>query len=157
MVDMKYESPRIKFPSKVWRVRIEMRNGEWAIVKNVEIPSMTLPRHTPLPRSGEKRGVTGFWVEVLGTRGETLYRVLVPNPLERSVEVFEADGSIKREEEANKESCMFEVLIPDIPEMESLAVFSNITETGKQMAKAHQLARMPLDKLLGGGGEYGRG
>lgn len=146
----------ITFPRTVWRVRIRVRKGEWEIIKTVEIPEMTLPPSAELPRETKERGLTGFWVNLLNESGETLYRVTTQNPLNRTAEIFEADGSITRNNEKAMDECVFEVLVPDVPGMAALEVFSSTTEDGKRHSKARELTRIPLRTTPGEGGEYGR-
>ncbi len=149
------KTPPIKFPAPVRRIRIRVRGGEWSILDQVEIPQMTLRRSAELPSAGAGRGVAGFWVEAVDTNRRTIYRALAPNPFERSVEVFDAGGQPHRVD-ASGEQALFDVLIPDLPEIAALVFYSDVTPEGRRRPRAEVVQQLPLRRPGKRGGQHGR-
>jgi hypothetical protein len=148
--------PRIKFPSPVLRIRIQVdKAGQWTVVKRVEIPSMTLSRSVDLPERRRGQGLSGFWVEAVDRQGQLLYRTLVRSPFERSVEIFDADGEPHRIEPPNDE-ILFDVLVPNLPDLAEIIFYSDVDEQGRSLPKSSAIQRVPVRGSGGKGGERGR-
>ena len=91
-----HHNPRkIKFPSPVNRLRIQVKGGEWSIQKQIDIPSMTLRSSVPLTSNKKGTGQSGFWVDAVDSNQQLIYRATVANPFERQVELFEKSGEME--------------------------------------------------------------
>jgi hypothetical protein len=123
--------PPLEYPRAVRRLRVGWRDGQWTILKDVTIPQMTLPKASELP---EGQAVSGFWWEATNAEGRALYRRVEPDPTESRVEVVRQDGSF-RNLEGHRHEAVFDVLIPDLPEIEELRIFSSREEGAEAAAK----------------------
>src|SRR5207245_91362 len=77
----------------------------------------------PLPE-GER---SGFWIEVRGKDGETLYHRALHDPLQEDTEVFgdePGEGLYRVPNELQQGE--FEVLVPDIPGAADVALFGTV-------------------------------
>ena len=110
--------PDVQFPTPVLRVRVRRRGDKWTIEKQTRIPSMTLPRASELPETGG-RALAGFWYEATDAAGRALYRRVIRDPTEQSVEVPGAGGGFARAD-ADRPEVIFDVLIPELPEVTQL-------------------------------------
>lgn len=147
--------PKVKFPCPVRRVRIQVRKDDWQIVKEIEIPSMTLSQPAEPPDGSKGRGLSGFWVEAVDRKERALYRPVMANPFENSSEIFESDGSMHREERVRDEF-VFDVLIPDLPDITELLFYSDVTANGKRSLRSDMVKRLPLKRAARRGGRNGR-
>src|SRR5215213_744503 len=117
-------SPQVKFPCPVRRLSIAWREGTWKIENEIRIESMTLPKSDELPEEAKRRGVTGFWYEAVDGQGRTLYRQVMEEPF-LGMEVFDKDGKIRRTQPGHHDISL-EILVPDVPEVEELHLYSSI-------------------------------
>jgi len=145
----------VRFPSPVRRVLLAFRDGQWQIEKEVVVPSMTLPKSISLPETAE-RGHQGFWFELVGESGDTLYRRILENPAESGAEIFSPDGTITRMDEP-RETVMVEVLIPALPEPTRLELFASESRPPAgdrresfRSQPARRVARLDLPPVSGG-------
>jgi hypothetical protein len=114
---------------------------------------MTLPRSVELPADRGK-GLTGFWIELRDGKEEVLYRVGLPDPFERGMELFEEGGTMRRVSAAGHDATL-EVLVPDLPAAAGLHLFSSNPPGGdeKQRRTAERIAVIDLRA----GKEHGHG
>jgi hypothetical protein len=77
----------------------------------------------PLPE-GER---SGFWIELRGKAGETLYHRVLHDPLQEDTEVFgdEPGGDLYLVPNERQEG-EFEVLVPDVPGAVDVALFGTV-------------------------------
>jgi hypothetical protein len=98
----------------------------------------------------------GFWMELRDRNDQVLFHRLIHSPLVGSVEVHSPDGKIERKFGEAKES-IFEVLLPDNPAAESIALMgesldvSALSATGAQRAASTELARFDIPRGEKGG------
>lgn len=116
--------PPVKFPCAVRRVRVHWKDGEWRIVKEVMIPQMTLPKSAELPET-ERQGVSGFWWEATDAEGRVLYRRSMPDPREPRMETVDRDGTFRNLGSGHRHEVVFDVLIPDLPEIQEVRFFAS--------------------------------
>jgi hypothetical protein len=133
---------------------VRRRGERWTIDKQTRIEAMTLPASAELPEGGG-RPVAGFWYEVVDEDGRALYRRVLRNPTEQAVEVPAADGGLQRVD-VDRPEVVFDVLVPDLPEVRDLAFYDSEPRAGDTqatIARASQpVARIPLK----GGRQQGR-
>jgi hypothetical protein len=120
--------PQINFPCPVRRIRVLWRKGKWSIQKEIEIPRMTLPKSSELPSARQRQRITGFWYEATDADGQVFYRRITAAPSLGEVELFEEDSTFTRARMEQPE-VIFDVLIPDLPEVSEVRFFN---ETGAE-------------------------
>lgn len=160
-------NPQVRFPCPVRRLSVAWRDGTWKIENEILIKSMTLPKSDELPEDAKTRGVTGFWYEAVDAQGRTLYRKVMEEPFQ-GMEVFEPDGTIRRRKPSHHDINL-EILVPDVPELEELHIYSSIKpseQTEHAEHAAHEMEvreegraeRIATISLRRGekGGSYGR-
>jgi hypothetical protein len=121
-------------PGPVLRITIERRDGEWREVDRYRVPEMTIPSSSELPSTPKSTRLTGAWVEAVDAKGEVLYRRMLREP-PRGVEIFHEDGSMSRIT-ADSDEYSMDLLIPDLPEIESINLFMEPDEPlGKEVPR----------------------
>ena len=123
--------------SPVIRLRIEITEGEWKIVKKIRIPRMTLPKQPDLPALKDKLP-SGFWADLMDNKGKLLYRVFKNDPLSGTKEVVGKDGKFVREP-MSKDSVIFDVLIPEFKDIDKLQFYTD-TDPGKDFKGTRRLS-----------------
>jgi hypothetical protein len=115
---------KIEPATPVIRLRIEVADGNWNVIKQIRIPKMTLPKQPDLPILKDKPP-SGFWAELIDSKGKLLYRVFKNNPLTGTKEVIDKKGKYVRES-MSKDSVIFDVLIPEHKNMDKLRFYTDI-------------------------------
>jgi hypothetical protein len=99
-------------------------------------------------------GQAGSWAELLDAHGRTIYQQLLHNPIRYEMEVPEdPDTGTLHWEEVRHPQGVFEVLVPDMPEGQTLVLFGSSRESLRQAAAterqqaATELARIRLDEI----------
>jgi hypothetical protein len=88
-------------------------------------------------------GQSGFWYELRDAKRKILYRRVASNPIQFDVEVHDPETGPRRYP-VRKARGLFTVLVPDLPEADSLVLVSSPLDPRKRMASAKLLARIPL-------------
>ncbi len=88
----------------------------------------------------------GFSFEVRDSGGKALYRRVIHPPIRTSVEVFEEDGSIRREP-VDKPSGIFVLLVPELDQGDSLVLLGS--PEGAEAARVREIARIQLQRPPG--------
>ena len=108
---------------------------------------VAVQRVAMIPPPGEPQpihpGQAGFWVELRGGDDDLLYQRVLHTPFRYEVEVFE-ERSI-HSEKINSPQGMFELLVPDIPQAQTLRLFGSPPEPEAVNRSATELARFDLD------------
>lgn len=145
-------APRIKFPTRVLRIRLLYSDGQWSTVTSFVIDRKTLPQGHVIPKEGRR----GFWYELRDRRGKLLYSRKVVNPFDPSHELFEPDGTITRVEMVRK-TVYVELLVPDLPAAIEVRVLSDVGVDGRRLrqpepihVEAMEVLRKDDDKTGGG-------
>ncbi|SEM84977.1 hypothetical protein SAMN05216404_101317 [Nitrosospira multiformis] len=135
------------------RLTFRVADGAVHLVSYERLPMICPPSagEAPQPR---KNG--GFWMELRDGNNQVLFHRLIHSPLIGSVEVHSPDGKIERKFGEVKES-IFEVLLPDNPAAESIALIgesldlSALSATGAQQRASTELARFDIPRGEKGG------
>lgn len=106
----------------VLRLRIRRRDDTWMIEKRIPVAAMTLPPSSTLPE-GQGRPVSGFWYEAADPDGRVVYRRVMDDPTEDSVEVPSESGELQRVA-VDRPEVVFDILVPDIPEVFEVRIFA---------------------------------
>jgi hypothetical protein len=142
----------------VLRLRLRWRKGGLEIVQRIPIRSKTLPPHQALPDLPKGVEPEGFWFEAVDAQGAAVYRRLMHNLLPWSVEIFDEEGGVTRQDSVPEE-VWFDVLIPDLPEITELRLYANPGpfETGRRARGGRPLAAFPVRETGAGKMEAGHG
>ncbi|WP_018622928.1 hypothetical protein [Spirosoma luteum] len=124
----------VNYPCAVNRVTLRWDKNEWKIVNQVRVESMTLPAPQVLP-DGENS--LGFWIEACSSKGKVYQREIMPDPL-AGMEQFEEGGAINRLAPA-PHIIELEILMPDMPDITELRLFSNPAGETKKADKRKRL------------------
>jgi len=94
---------------------------------------------------------SGFWIDLRDANERPIYRQVLHNPVPVSVEIHTDDKNnpIRREVNPNPEA-VFGVLIPDLPNAESLVIVSSPLKADAMFEPASDLARFSLRELKEG-------
>jgi hypothetical protein len=94
------------------------------------------------------RGQTGYWVEVRAADGALLFHRALHSPVRVDAEVFTGGETptITRVPIAEPHG-EFEVLVPDLPEAQSLMLYGPAAEAQLQALPARELLRVGFDEL----------
>jgi hypothetical protein len=95
-------------------------------------------------------GESGFWVELRSKNGELLYRRIIHNPIAYDVEAYDEERGPRRHR-VGAPAGVFSVLVPDLPEADSLVVVSSPLDPDKAAQPAEPLARIPVAGRKRGG------
>jgi hypothetical protein len=130
----------------VLRLRVRRSDDSWVIEKQIPIAAMTLPPSSSLPE-GHGRPVSGFWYEAADPQGRVVYRRVMDDPTEDSVEVPAEDGEIQRVS-VERPEVVFDILVPDLPEVSELRIFAQSKRKPKSQAAQVRMdepaARLPI-------------
>jgi hypothetical protein len=89
------------------------------------------------------RGQSGFWIELHGRQGRALYRLVMSNPIAFRAEVPDEGGGFTNVTVENPRGQFF-VLVPNLPDAESVVVFSSPLGPEARPGPAEPVARFPL-------------
>ncbi|ABB74526.1 hypothetical protein SAMN05216403_11344 [Nitrosospira multiformis ATCC 25196] len=131
------------------RLTFRVADGAVHLVSYERLPMICPPSVGEAPQA-RKNG--GFWMELRDGNNHVLFHRLIHSPLIGSVEVHSPDGKIERKFGEVKES-IFEVLLPDNPAAESIALIgesldlSALSAAGaQQRATSTELARFDIPR-----------
>jgi hypothetical protein len=94
---------------------------------------------------------SGFWIVLRDAHGRALYRRITENPIRTSAEIFTNDPKrpFARHEVSSPEG-VFVLLVPDLPEARTVALFGGIAPTEQRaLAPAREIATFDLKRREG--------
>ena len=100
----------------------------------------------PILKEGEAGQYSGFWIELRDAENQTIYRRVLHDPIQSSVEVPSDDPnrSFERHTVENPRGTFF-VIIPDLDQADSLVIFNSpLDPEFEGRAGAREIARMDL-------------
>lgn len=97
----------------------------------------------PSPADARKSAQSGFWVEVHARGGRALYRHIMSNPIQFRAEAPGEGGGFTNVTVPNPRGVFF-VVVPDLPEAESVVIYSSPLGPDAKPAAAEPVARFPL-------------
>lgn len=103
----------------------------------------TRPRGQSEQGANRPTGQSGFWVELHGRQGRAVYRHVMSNPIEHHAEVPDEEGGFTNVTRKNPRGVFF-VVVPDLPDAESVVLFSSPLRAEAKLAPAEPVARFPL-------------
>jgi len=102
----------------------------------------------PILKEGEASQFSGFWIELRDAENQTIYRRVLHDPIQSSVEVPSDDPnrSFERHTVENPRGTFF-VIIPDLDQADSIVIFNSpLDPEFEGRAGAREIARMDLKK-----------
>jgi len=124
-------------PGKALRLTFQVSEGEVRLIRHERLNMICPPSTGETPEAG-KHG--GFWIELRDTNDRPLFHRVLNSPLADSVEVFEPDGTIKREFGPAGDR-IFEVLLPDHEEAGSVALMGEYRDHAELQTAARDADR----------------
>jgi hypothetical protein len=117
----------------------------------VEGQSLRLQSHrrvdTLVPASDpiEVPDQSGFWVEIRDIENQTIYRRVLANVMEDTIEIFSPDRSetVARRPRPSDDR-EFIVIVPDVGPGSSAAFFGTSYERGRSLGSSREIARFEL-------------
>ena len=98
-----------------------------------------------------REGETGFWYELRDSRGQTLYRRLMQNPIQYSTEVLSNDPvrPVERRDVPDPRG-VFVLISPQLEEAQTLALFSAPSERNELGRSSRIIGEFDLREDVGG-------
>ena len=136
------------------RLTFRVSDGTVRLVSYERLPMICPPSIGEVPQA-RKHG--GFWMELRDGNNQVIFHRLIHSPLVGSVEVHSPDGKIERKFGEVKEG-IFEVLLPDNPAAESIALMGESLDVSAlsapsvlQRPASTELARLDIPRGEKGG------
>lgn len=124
------------------RLTFRVADGEVRLLSYERLPMICPPSIGETPQA-RKHG--GFWMELRNRDNQVIFHRLIHSPLVGSVEVHSPDGKIERKFGEVRES-IFEVLLPDNPEAESIALMGESLDISA-LSATHAMQRPASTEL----------
>jgi hypothetical protein len=137
--------PTSKRGSRAMRLTFAYEGEEIRLVERQSIEKR-VRASDPILEKGEAGRYSGFWIELRDAEGQTLYRRVLHDPIQTSVEVPSDDPnqSFSRHTVENPRGTFF-VILPDLDRADRLVVFSSPPDPEfKGRAGAREIARLDL-------------
>ena len=136
--------------NRALRLTLEYKDHQFRVLERHFLNKRTQPSDTILDKEKDKPQ-SGFWIELRDANERAVYRQVLHNPVPVSVEIHSADkhNPIRREINPNPE-CVFGLLIPDLPNAETLVIVSSPLKADAMFEPASDLARFSLRELKEG-------
>jgi hypothetical protein len=131
------------------RLTFEYEGSEVKLVSSQKVEMILPPTH---PLEGGD-GETGFWFTLSDAAGKAVYRRVVHNPIQLDREVFSNDPknpSVHRVP-VEKPKGTFVLLVPDVPQAQTLQLFSHPLNVARRAEAAREVARFNLTEQQAGG------
>ena len=135
--------------NRALRLTFEYEGSDVKLVSSQKIEMILPPTH-PLEGGDEE---TGFWFTLSDAAGKAVYRRVVHNPIPLDKEVFSNDPKNPSVHRApvEKPKGTFVLLVPDIPQAQTLQLFSHPLKVTGRADTAREFARFNLGEQQGGG------
>lgn len=127
------------------RLRLTWGEGEWRLEKVHPVGEMRLLPSRPLPTRSGGGGHAGFWIELLDGDGKVLYRRILQDPTEPTVEVF--DRGRPHRLPFRRSRALLDLPVPDLPETETVRIWGQVKTQGERLPGSVELASLPLDRI----------
>ncbi|HUP20802.1 MAG TPA: hypothetical protein VM778_12750, partial [Gemmatimonadota bacterium] len=137
--------PRRERPGPVpaMRLRLRWRSGEWELAGATRVePAIPVPS-ARLPKSPDG-DYAGFRIEIADKRGGVLYRRVLQDPTEQSVELF--DRGRPRRVRSKRPVAIVDLLVPDLPGAKSVRIWGQQVSLEERVPAAVELARLSWPK-----------
>jgi hypothetical protein len=130
--------------SRAFRLRLAVE-GQSVRLQSLRRVDALVPASDPIDVSDQ----SGFWVEVQDREGRTIYRRVLGNVMQDTIEVFSPDPNetVARRPRppAQRE---FIVIVPDPGRGSSAALFGTPYERGRSLGSSREIARFEFDREL---------
>lgn len=138
---MTSERPQAPRPPRTLRLTFEYEGDQVRLISRQSVQMRTPPPHPTSIQPGQ----SGFWYEVRDRDDRVLYQRALHSPIQTDTEVFsnEPGATIHRRPIENPRGT-FEILVPDLPEGESVVLFSSPLEPERALRPAEEISRVEL-------------
>jgi hypothetical protein len=126
--------------SRALRLRLYVE-GDTLRLRSVRRVEMVVPPSDPIPTADK----SGFWVEIRDKRDRSLYRRVLGDVLQDTIEVFSNDPNetVARRPRPPGQT-EFVVVVPDTPEASSVVFFGTRYAEGRPLGPAQEIARFDV-------------
>lgn len=125
------------------RLRLRWREGRWELAGAIRVGPMFVLPTAKLPKSPTGK-YTGFWIEIVDEREKTLYRRVLQDPTEPSIEIF--DKGRPRRVPSQRSTAFLDLPVPDLPEGRGILVWGRQISPDERLPTAEVLARLPYPR-----------
>jgi hypothetical protein len=147
MESQEFSIPSVQTNNRTVRLIFEYQGDEVQLVNQQKV-RMIRPTTSVQPQNDEQ---ANFWYELKNSQDQSIFRQAVPNPISFDTEVFsndEGEASVYRQR-LEQSKGTFILLIPDLPESDSVLLFSQPLEPSARSDRPTELGRFNLIKEEG--------
>jgi hypothetical protein len=137
-------------PTHTLRLTFRYEGSDVSLVSSERVEMLPPPGAPQFIHEGQ----AGSWAELLDAQGHRIYQQLLHNPIRYEMEAPEdPDTGTLHWEEVRHPQGVFEVLVPDMAEGQTLVLFGGSRESLRQaaaterQAAATEIARIRLDEI----------
>ena len=133
--------------NRAWRLTLEYQDGEFRVLER-HFLNKRAQSSDELIDSKKGRQQSGFWIELRDAKGRALYRQILHNPLQLSVEIHSENKERPIRQETNPNpKAVLTVVFPDLPDAETLVIVSSPLKAEAMFEPASDLVSFSLGKL----------
>lgn len=144
MENQEFSIPSVQNNNHTLRLIFEYEGDRIQLIDRQKV-RMIRPTTSTQPQNNEQ---ASFWYELKNSQDRSIYKHAISNPISSDTEVFsnsEAGESIHRQQ-IEKPKGTFVLLIPDIPESNSVVLFGKPLESSARSETVTELGRFNLIK-----------
>lgn len=134
------QGPDARHSRSSWRLRFRYAGERVALVERTRVPMIAPPSVGEAPRAGKN---SGTWIEVRDHRDRPVFVRRLSNPFQTLAEHHSPDGRIEVVTRPPG-SGEFEVIVPDLPGMRTVVLFSSPLAAGRATEPAREVARFSV-------------
>lgn len=144
------QDQRFLSPNRALRVTLAFEEGKFRVLES-QILTKRAPASDEILDPDKDEQQSGFWIELRDANGRALYRHILHDPLQLSVEIHseDKDRPIRRETNPNPKGVL-NLLLPDLPGAETLVIVSSPLNVQAMFEPASDLVSFSLAKLKEG-------
>ena len=141
---MQTTGPSFRKSDRATRLTFEYEGESLRLISRHTMEKRTPPSDAMEGRE-KSREQSGFWFELRDREGRALYRRVLHNPMQMSAEVLSdnPERSFERHPISNPRGTFF-LLIPDLPEAQTVSIWSSPMEPEAALKAAREIASFSL-------------
>jgi hypothetical protein len=143
MVKVQTEQSTSAKKGTAMRLTFAYEGADIRLIDRQIVDKPTQPSAPLLERGKDQQAQSGFWVELQGRRDKPLYRLVMSNPIRFHAEVPDDEGGFTNVPRP-KPSGTFFVVVPRLPEAQSIVLFSSTLGPEAKPDPAEPIARFRL-------------
>jgi hypothetical protein len=136
--------------NRALRLTLEYKDGQFTVLER-HFLNKRAQSSDPLLDTQKDEQRSGFWIELRDGEGRAIYQQVLHNPIPVSVEIHSEnrDRPIRRETNPNPQA-VFSLLVPNLPEAETLVIVGSPLKAEAMFEPASDLAHFSLRDLREG-------